>query len=179
MWLRVLALLLTLAYPFCVYWGVQAYDGQALLPLLLAILLLRWGSARHRGERVALLLTALVLTVLVLNWGASVGLRFYPVLVNLGLLLLFGGSLFASQTLVERLARIREPDLPAQGVAYTRKVTLVWCGFFLVNGLLSASTALWASEELWLLYNGLIAYLLIGLLMALEWCVRQRVRSRS
>jgi len=176
---RVLAVILTLGYPFCVYWGVQLYDGYALLPLLLVILLLRWVSGERRGERLLIILSALTLLAVTWRWGAGLGLKAYPVLVNLGLLLLFGSSLFASQTLVERLARIREPDLPAAGVAYTRKVTWAWCIFFVCNGGISAATAVWATEEVWLLYNGLIAYLLVGAMMALEWLIRQRVRRSS
>ena len=54
---------------------------------------------------------------------------------------------------------MQEPDLDARGQAYTRRVTQVWCGFFVLNGSLALATALWASEEIWALYNGLIAYL--------------------
>jgi uncharacterized membrane protein len=77
------------------------------------------------------------------------------------------------------LARLREPDLPPHAVVYVRRVTQVWCGFFLLNGSVALATALWASERVWALYNGLIAYLLIGTLFAVEWLVRQRVKARA
>ncbi len=54
-------------------------------------------------------------------------------------------------------------------------MTLVWSIFFVVNGSVAAATALWASDEIWVLYNGFIAYLLIGTLAAGEWLLRQRV----
>ena len=92
---------------------------------------------------------------------------------------MFGSSLFASQTVIERLARIKEPTLPPEGVRYTRKVTQAWCLFFMFNAAVSTATMLWASEEVWVLYNGLIAYLLIGVMLAVEWLVRQRVRRRA
>ena len=38
-------------------------------------------------------------------------------------------------------------------------------------------TALWMSDRAWALYNGLIAYVLIGLLFGAEWLVRQRVKA--
>ncbi len=47
------------------------------------------------------------------------------------MLALFSASLLQKQTLVERLARLQEPELPDSGVRYTRTVTKVWCGFFL------------------------------------------------
>ncbi|MGB8666210.1 MAG: hypothetical protein WCD24_15885, partial [Serratia inhibens] len=103
-------------------------------------------------------------------------LLYYPVLVNVLLLLLFAYSLFAPPTVVERLARITEPQLDAAGVAYTRQVTQVWCGFFIVNGAIALATCLSGDIALWTLYNGGISYLLMGALMGIEWIVRKRVR---
>ena len=81
--------------------------------------------------------------------------------------------------------RGRTPGAPARagpaagGVAYTRRVTQVWCGFFVRQRRRSRSaTALWASEAVWALYNGVLSYVLMGLLFAGEWLVRRRVRAR-
>jgi uncharacterized membrane protein len=52
-------------------------------------------------------------------------------------------------------------------------------GFFVINGTIAAALTLWAPLAWWTLYNGLIAYLLMGLLFAGEWLVRQRVRGRT
>jgi len=106
-------------------------------------------------------------------------LHWYPVLMNAGLWLLFTASLYHGMPLIERIARLREPELPAQAVRYTRTVTKVWALFFLANGLTAAALTLWASRECWLLYNGLIAYVLMGALFAGEWLLRQRVRARA
>ncbi|MNJ71634.1 hypothetical protein D3C77_682010 [compost metagenome] len=79
-------------------------------------------------------------------------------------------------TLVERLARLTDPDLPPAGVRYTRTVTRVWCGFFVLNGTLAAATIWHGDLALWSLYNGLVSYLLMGLLMGAEYLVRLRVK---
>ena len=81
--------------------------------------------------------------------------------------------------MIERLARLQEPDLPAAGVAYTRRVTQVWCGFFIVNGSVSLLTALFASDAGWALYNGVISYALMGLLFVGEWLIRKRVKAKA
>lgn len=176
--IRTTAILLTLAYPFLVYWGLHRFDALALLPVLLVILGLRWlGGGGQKHERLVIAGSALGVAAVTLLWDAGLGLKFYPVLVNLGLLLVFGGSLLGSQTVIERLARLREPDLPAEGVAYTRKVTQAWCVFFVLNGAVSAGTMFWAPPAVWALYNGLIAYLLIGLMLSVEWLIRRRVRK--
>ena len=99
--------------------------------------------------------------------------------VSTALLVLFGLSLWKGPTVVERLARLQEPNLDAHGVAYTRRVTQVWCGFFVLNGSLALATALWGSNATWALYNGLISYGLMGLLMSGEWLVRRRVRAHK
>lgn len=54
----------------------------------------------------------------------------------------------------------------------------MWCVFFVFNGALAVATALWTSDRVWALYNGLIAYVLIGTLFSVEWLVRRRVRAR-
>ena len=173
--LKAVVIILTIGYPFMVYWGLQHYSAVKLLPLLVILLALRWLAGNRPGERRILL--AIIATVLIVGftWGHQIGLKFYPALVNLGLLVLFAGSLLSPPSFVERLARLREPELSTAGVVYTRRVTLAWSIFFFINGCLAAATALWASDETWLLYNGFIAYLLIGTLAAGEWLLRQRV----
>jgi uncharacterized membrane protein len=105
-------------------------------------------------------------------------LKLYPVGISGLMLLIFGVSLVHGPTAIERIARLTEPDLPPQAVAYTRRVTQVWCVFFVFNGAMALGTALWASDAVWTLYNGCVAYVLMGLLMGGEWLVRRRVRSR-
>ncbi|NMR95446.1 hypothetical protein HKB38_29015, partial [Vibrio parahaemolyticus] len=100
----------------------------------------------------------------------------YPVVVNVCVLCGFGLSLKQPQSIIERLARLQEPDLPASGVAYTRKVTMVWCAFFTLNAAVALYTC-FLPVKIWTLYNGLISYLLAGGLFAGEWIVRQFVRK--
>ena len=99
-------------------------------------------------------------------------------LVSGSLLALFGWSLWQPMTLVERIARLQEPQLPPAAIRYTRQVTRIWCGFFIFNGAIAIATIWYGDLALWSLYNGLLSYLLMGTLMAGEWLVRQRVRAR-
>jgi uncharacterized membrane protein len=177
-WALVLAL--TAAYPLLVFLSLGHVEPRLLALLLLAIGALRWlagGAAVVQARWVAAAALLLAAATALLN--QSLPLKLYPVLVNLALLTVFGLSLVRGPSLVERLARLREPDLDAQGQAYTRRVTQVWCVFFVVNGGIALFTALWASERAWALYNGLIAYALMGALMGGEWLVRQRMRARA
>jgi uncharacterized membrane protein len=104
-------------------------------------------------------------------------LKLYPVAVNAVMLCTFAVSLWKPPCVVERLARLTEPNLPAEGVRYTEMVTLVWCAFFVLNGSAALYTALFANERVWVLYNGLLAYVLMGTLILAERLWRARVMT--
>lgn len=167
--------LLTVAYPLIVYLGLARFEPRWLAVLLLGLALLRALVSRS-PMWLAAAAGAALLAAVAFSANALLPLKLYPVLVNAVLAVVFAASLRWPPTAIERLARLREPQLPARAVRYTRKVTWVWLVFFLCNGAIALATALWASERTWALYNGLIAYVLIGLLFAVEWLVRQRVR---
>jgi len=78
--------------------------------------------------------------------------------------------------MIERFARIREPDLSLGGQIYTRRVTQVWTGFLVANSAIAAATAVWGTVEQWTLWNGLISYLLMGGLFIGEIALRRFVR---
>jgi len=99
-------------------------------------------------------------------------LLFVPVLVNLALLYAFGRTLRRGPTIVEQLARLREPALSPAQVRHCRTTTAVWCAFFAVNALVCSALAWAAPLWLWTLYTGVIAYALMALLFAAEWLVR-------
>ncbi|NIB44226.1 hypothetical protein HBA55_31795 [Pseudomaricurvus alkylphenolicus] len=180
MTVKVLLGLVTLLYPLAVYTGLQTFEAQQLIVLLVLLAGLRLLVQGDNPMNHWLWLPILALMALA-TWitGSDLGLKLYPVLVNLSLLTLFGWSLKFPPSAVERMARLREPDLPDAAIRYTRKVTQVWCAFFCINGTMALLTSLWASTEVWALYNGLIAYLLMALLFAGEWLVRQRVQRRA
>jgi uncharacterized membrane protein len=75
--------------------------------------------------------------------------------------------------IVERMARLVDPDLPDFCVPYCRNVTIMWCSFLAFNSLCIAWLAWFGPFEWWALYTGLIAYLLLGLLFAVEFSVRK------
>ncbi|MDQ0143116.1 hypothetical protein [Cupriavidus necator] len=167
---------LTLCYPVAVYAGLQYWPPRLVALLLVALLALRLAAVRHPGWR-PLALAAAALALVVFASGAALPLKLYPALVNTVLLAVFGLSLWRGPSVVERIARLREPALPPAGVAYTRKVTAAWCVFFCVNGALATGTALFASDRVWALYNGAIAYVLIGAMFAGEWLVRRHAMA--
>jgi uncharacterized membrane protein len=179
---RLFGLLLLLAgllYPFAVYYGMEHLSPRLFAALLGGLWLARAIAQRGKPGNRWTAGVALGFCLLLGLAGEPALLRWYPVLLNALLLALFGLSLRFGPPLVERLARLSDPDLPARAVRYTRSVTQVWCWFFLANGLVVVALNLWAPLSWWTLYTGLIAYGLMGLLFAIEWLIRQRIRAGS
>lgn len=174
--LTVLTVLLTLLYPVAIWYGHGQLEPRWLAGLLLLAAATRLPALRLGGVARWTAAGALLLAAGAAWSNLLLPLKLYPVLVNAALLAAFGYSLWHGPSMVERLARLREPDLPPAGVRYTRRVTQLWCAFFVVNGALALATALWASEALWSLYNGVIAYLLMGILFGGEWLARRRFK---
>ena len=111
-------------------------------------------------------------------------LQFYPILMSLLMLFIFASTLIYPPSLIERFARLqlrlrgKEDFLPPEAIQYTKKVTMVWCVFFVFNASIASYSCFWGSLEFWTLYNGLISYLLMGALFAGEFLVRQWVMKK-
>ncbi|MDR2247658.1 MAG: AMP-binding protein [Treponema sp.] len=105
-------------------------------------------------------------------------LKLYPVLMNALFLCVFGGTLFFPPVMIFRLAVLQDRTIRGSLAekrveAYCRKVTILWCGFFILNGGVAVYSVFWASDAFWSLYNGGISYILIGVLFAGEFIVRK------
>ncbi len=176
--LSFLTIAIVLIYPLAIWLGQGQLEPRYLALLLLLVALFRLSVVKSDKGWAWWTGGTLLLCALTLWANAPLPLKLYPVLVNAGLLGLFAYSLVVPPTMIERIARAREPDLPVAAVLYTRRVTQVWCVFFAVNGIIALFTALWTPAVVWTLYNGLIAYVLMGLLFAGEYCVRWRFKRR-
>lgn len=176
--LSLLISILTLFYPIAVYFSIHYLQPWHIAGLLIAVLALRLLiTAGVKQWSKPVLMVGIVFCAVAI-WRNEINtLRLYPVLVNAAMFLVFAWSLYSPPTVIERLARLQHPNLPPEGVIYTKRVTQVWCLFFLINGGIALFTALWSSFEIWSLYNGLIAYLLMGLLFAGEYIVRMRTQK--
>ncbi len=180
---RIAALLLGLlgvTYPVLVYFGLSAFSPQFILIGLLIVVLLRAVTFAVQKRYGPAGLAVLVAGIVAAGGLASelLAIRFYPVIVSLTVGAVFTVTLFTDRPMVERLARLKMPDLDDYSIAYTRKLTKVWIGFFAVNAMIATWTALYASMEIWTLYNGFLSYLLIGILFIGEWPVRRILRAR-
>ena len=172
---------IVVAYPIIVYFGVQYFDTRlialTLIFLALGRLLLVKGPGLPHSNLIAAALLLVGISTVAAN--SPVLLQYYPVCLSALLFAVFLTSLFRPPSIVEQIARLKAPNLPEAGVSYTRKVTMIWCGFFAFNGSMALYTILNTNIDLWAIYNGLISYILMGLLFALEYLVRRRVHRKT
>lgn len=172
-------------YPVLVYFGQTHFGVTWMATALITVCCvrlaaLRVGSAytaqaRSFGGPQILMMCggAIVLALVSLFSGSPAAMLYYPVLANAVLLLLFALSVVCPPTVVERIARLRDGNLPDRAVPYLRSVTLAWCVFFVINGSIALYTAMHTSFATWALYNGLIAYVLIGAMFGGELLTRR------
>ena len=173
---NVLTAALTLVYPLAIWLGHGKVEPRWLAGLLLLTVASRLPALRLSAAARWSAVCALALVALAVWANAVLPLKLYPVLVNGALLAAFGASLLSGPSMVERLARLRESDLPDAAVGYTRRVTQAWCLFFLVNGGIALGLALDAPEALWSLYTGVVSYALMGLMFGGEYLLRMRFK---
>lgn len=180
---RILAIVIALvgaAYPVIVYFGLGVFSPRIILIAAIIFVVVRavmFIIARKYGAGLIACIVAVILTAAGLA-SEMLALRFYPVIISATLTLVFTLSLFSGMPIIERFARLQTPELDTFGISYTRKLTKVWIAFFIANGLVSLSTALYATLEIWTLYNGFISYILIAVLLVGEWPVRRIIKAR-
>ena len=183
--MSVAGVVLALAYPFAIFWGFTYFGarevGLILLALNVPFIVLRLRrldrAARRSLIQAPLIIAALaIVTALFDDIRAVLAL---PVLINLALWFTFARSLRGDGSIIEHFARLLVSDLSDAERRYCRKVTLVWCVFFVVNAATAAVLALFAPMTWWVLYTGLIAYVLMGLLFTVEIVVRYRSFGRT
>lgn len=192
--MRVLLAIALLAYPFVVYFFLDRLGPLALAGFFALVTTTRLVLAKHISRNLILLgVAAIVALCLATLWlQNAIAIKLYPVALSSVGALWCAYTLWTPPSAIERLLNIvsqSRAGLPAQmrdripfdaqGLSpslvqrvYMRRLTAVWLVFFLGNGLASAITALLESTATWALYNGLISYLIAGVLLVGEFFYR-------
>jgi uncharacterized membrane protein len=167
-----------IGYPAVVYFGLTRWSvrGVAALLLVLVVPVMSWrwsrgsGQLGRAGAALPLGVAALLITSMLVDDQRFV--LAMPVLINGWLFVAFAATL-SGTPMIERFARLQSPELSNQQIRYCRRVTHIWVGFFVVNGVITGLLALFASARWWAIYTGLIAYVLIALLGTAEFLFRR------
>lgn len=192
--LRIPVVIVSILYPFFVFAGMVYFKMSprvfvaALACLLLLNIVGDWSSFKKGKPKKMLVLRLVGMTVAIGVISALVIItddagysKLYPVIMNILFLGVFGSSLIKSPTIIWKIASMQDKTLEdsphrEKVVSYCRKVTKIWCVFFIFNIGMATFTTFFASDLVWSAYNGLISYILMGLLFAIELFVRKRVQ---
>lgn len=176
--MAIVQVLLGIAYPLLIFVSLRWLEPREVAFVVLGlaglrILMARSGAAIAFAKAVWIPASAAAIVAIgTAIWNDPIGLLIAPSLINLALLATFGSSLWTDTPMVERFARSQIEDLSDAEVRYCRRVTQVWCGFFIANGSTALYLALIRDIESWTLFTGLISYVLIGTLFGLEYVYR-------
>jgi uncharacterized membrane protein len=166
-------------YPFLVYVGLQHLPPSFFALVLLLLLGLRFGILLpdERPVLVPILLLFVVYALVAAVAGSQKMLLYYPVVVNFSLCGVFLASLRGDESLLLRLVRSRGRPMSKYAPRYLHRLTIVWSVFFALNGLIAAWTTT-LSIQVWTLYNGLLSYCLVAVLMIVEYVFRRYYKRR-
>jgi uncharacterized membrane protein len=170
------------AVPAAAHLAAQTDRGTTLMVGLIAFqaALVMWivlsftsgARIRQAGSLAAFLVTLAV-------WrfapqGALLSSAVPHALIYLALLGVFAASLAPGRSaIITVLAQKVRGELPSSVVLYTRRITMVWCGFFAAQLLGSALLFLFAPFATWSLFVNVLDLPLIGAMFTVEFFYRQ------
>jgi uncharacterized membrane protein len=159
---------------FCglTYFGVRLtaivlllFAGRRFIVLLLS----------HRSTSRLVLIQATLMAIIIAGAAASGSafvLRVTPFAVSLTFIAMFAFSL-RNTPLIERFARLQEPELSPEKIAYCRSLTKLWVGVLTVNSGLLLFASLCQNEALWAILVGPVSYGMLGMVFAIEYPFRK------
>ena len=202
--LKVLFYVVAAVYPILVFTCLVIFKLPArilslcIIALAAAFFLSATGTkkAGSKDKKSALDWKPLVSSALFLTAGLfcfitqkTIFIKLYSVVISATFLIVFGSTLFREPNIIFRFATLADKSIlgssyEKQVCAYCKKVTIVWCCFFIFNGSLSVCTTFAdklfgfdaeTADMLWSVYNGGISYVLMGLLFIVEFIIRKLV----
>jgi uncharacterized membrane protein len=176
--LGVISTLFILASPWVLYWTLSRERVGLAAFTLIGWVIVRtipiFLSAKKEQRAAALQLPAIALVFALLGWLLNNGtfLLVLPSATQGTFGLMFLSSLKGTP-LIEHFARMVKPDLSLPEQAHCRSWTRIWGIYLLVLAALGLVLARWASLEVWTGYVGVVSYVLVGVLFAVEYVVRK------
>ena len=176
--LKIISGLFLFASPWVLYWTLSQGDVKIASITLVAWVIVRTipivMAAKQEQRRAALQLPAIALVFALLGWISSNGtwLLVLPAATQATFGLAFLRSL-AGTPLIEHFARMVKPELTVGEQAHCRAWTRVWGYYLIALAAFGLVLAMVASLAVWTIYVGVISYVMVGVLFAIEYVVRK------
>ncbi|HEX3478786.1 MAG TPA: hypothetical protein VHT91_27380 [Kofleriaceae bacterium] len=181
--LGVVSALFIVASPWVLYWTLSQQRIDVAAAALIAWVIARTipvvVSAKRAQRRAALQLPAIALVFAVLGWISDDGtwLLILPSATQGAFGIAFLRSL-SGVPLIEHFARMVKPELGPGELAHCRAWTRIWGIYLLVLAAIGLGLARWAPLAVWTGYVGVVSYVLVGALFAVEYVIR-KIRFRD
>jgi uncharacterized membrane protein len=175
--------LFIVASPWVLYWTLSQQRVDVAAAVLIGWVIVRTIpivlSARREQRRAALQLPAIALVFAVLGWISDDGiwLLVLPSATQGAFGIAFLRSLSAVP-LIEHFARMVKSELGPGELAHCRVWTRIWGSYLLVLAAIGLGLARWAPLAVWTGYVGVVSYVLVGALFAVEYVTR-KIRFRD
>jgi uncharacterized membrane protein len=160
-----------LSYPYLVYLGIEK-GNVWFAPALISGFYLYHGikaqDAKVKWRKITLALVLIVGAI----FFQSVTAKLFPIVIQLMLMYFFGKTLINGPPLIERFVRLEFPDFILGIAEYCRQLTWLWTGFFAFNAVMCTVLAFWAPSSWWAIYNGILIFVMTGLIMVGEYIWR-------
>ena len=168
--IKIIGIGFTILYPFVVFLALKKHMAVRFFALLL---LVAAGISFVRNKNIWIFLCVLLSGAGVIIFNDTIFLKLYPVLMNTSVCLMFALSM-RDVPLIEQFAKKMGYNLDAKQQEYTRRATCAWAIFMFLLSVISLTTV-FLSNEIWVMFNGLISYILIAIMIGAEFLVRKRL----
>ena len=174
---KILDAIVLFLYPVIVVVGIT-YLGVRWTALLILVLLGRRiiGLVITNKEGTRIILYQVIAMAVIVGVAAAskshFALRVAPFMISLTFISSFAGSM-RGVPIIERFARLAEPDLSEEEVRYCRKLTKAWMGVLAANSVLVFSAAFVEDKILWTILVGPVSYALLGSAFLVEYPYRK------
>jgi uncharacterized membrane protein len=176
--LNILSTLFILASPWVLYWTLTHHSVDVAAIVLVGWVIVRvipiMLSARREQRMAALQLPAIGLVFALLGsiFDNGTWLMILPSATQAAFALAFLRSLTGTP-LIEHFARMMKHELGVRQQAHCRRWTVIWGVYLMILAALGLVLARWAPLRVWTIYVGVLNYVLIGLLFAVEYVIRK------
>ena len=181
--LGAISALFLIASPWVLYWTLTQHGVGVAAALLIGWVIVRTIPillAAKREQRIAALqLPAIALGFACIGWLSDNGtwLLVLPSATQGAFGLAFLRSL-SGTPLIEHFARMVKPELRPAELAHCRVWTRIWGVYLLALAALGLALARWATLTVWTVYVGIVSYVLVAVLFAIEYVIR-KIRFRD
>lgn len=169
----------SILYPFAIWMGYETYIS-ILLFILWFIKLISEIYSKQTQWKISCFFCLFFLLICASSTH-SFSAMLYPCFINLGLCVAFVWSM-REEAIITRFARLEHayrklPNLSVEEVKYTRILTKVWVGFFVLNFSVCLILALCNMQMIWAFYSGIGGYVLMGIIFFGERIFRKKLKG--